>query len=42
MKHLSIFDLAHGNRWMWLGIIYMCGCPIIAVVIAVYRFWTKS
>jgi hypothetical protein len=39
-KHeFSVFDLAGGERWMWLGIVYMCSCPIIAVALAIYRWW---
>jgi hypothetical protein len=42
MKDLNIFGLSHCERWMWAGIVYMVSCPIIAVVLAVYRWWLAS
>ena len=39
MKHLSIFDLSHGDRWVWVAILYMAGCPIIAILAAAWRWW---
>ena len=28
--------------WMWLGILYMAGCPIIAIGCAAWRWWVAS